>query len=93
MLKLLVFVFCFFIISEIMVKTFSITEVLYLIAKVERKKQTLYLKYEIILYQKKKRSKIFQVKAIHKDFRKTIFPSLVFLFNLSKSVVLCVKKI
>ena len=42
--------------------------------------------------QKEKRSKMFQVKAISKDVRKTIVPSLMFLFNLSKSVVLCVKK-
>ena len=36
---------------------------------------------------------MFQVKAIRKDVRvrKTIVPSFMFLFNLSKSVVLCVK--
>ena len=65
---------------------------LYLIAKVERKELTFHLKYEIILCQKEKRSKMFQVKAISKDVRKTIVPSFMFLFNLSKSVVLCVKK-
>ena len=42
----------------------------------------------MILYQKEKRSKIFQVKTISKDVRKTIVPSFVFLFNLSKSVFL-----
>ena len=31
-------------------------------------------------------------KAISKDVRKTIVPSFMFLFNSSKSVVLCVKK-
>ena len=62
-----------------------------LIAKVDRK-ETFYLKHEIIFCQKEKRSKMFQVKAISKDVRKTIVPSLMFLFNLSKSVVLCVKK-
>ena len=67
--------------------------VLYLIAKVERKEKTFYLKYEIILFQKEKRSKMFQVKAISKDVRKTIVPSFMFLFNLWKSIVLCVKKI
>ena len=54
-----------------------------------------YLKDEIILIvlcQKEKRSKMFQVKAITKDVRKTIVPSFMFLFNLSTSVVLCVKK-
>ena len=66
--------------------------VLYLIAKVERKEETFYLKHEIILWQKKKRSKMFQVKAISKDVRKTIVPSFMFLFNLWKSIVLCVKK-
>ena len=62
-----------------------------LIAKVDRK-ETFYLKHEIIFCQKEKRSKMFQVKAISKDVRKTIVPSFMFLFNLSKSVVLCVKK-
>ena len=66
--------------------------VLYIIAKVERKNKLFNLKHEIILCQKEKRSKMFQVKAISKDVRKTIVPSLMFLFNLSKSVVLCVKK-
>ena len=68
---------------------------LYLIAKVEIMKlshEIIKLKHEIILCQKEKRSKMFQVKAISKDVRKTIVPSLMFLFNLSKSVVLCVKK-
>ena len=64
----------------------------YLIAKVERKEETLYLNHEISFYQKEKRSKIFQVKAISKDVRKAIVSSFMFLFNLSKSVVLCVKK-
>ena len=64
----------------------------YLIAKVERKEETLYLKHEISFYRKEKRSKIFQVKAISKDVRKAIVSSFMFLFNLSKSVVLCVKK-
>ena len=66
--------------------------VLYIIAKVERKNKLFNLKHEIILCQKEKRSKMFQVKAISKDVRKTIVPSFMFLFNLSKSVVLCVKK-
>ena len=35
---------------------------------------------------------MFQVKAISKDVRKMIVPSFMLLFNLSKSVVLCVKK-
>ena len=65
---------------------------LYLIAKVERK-ETFYSKHEIIFGQKEKRSKMFQVKAISKDVRKTIVPSFMFLFNLWKSVVLCVKKL
>ena len=65
----------------------------YLIAKVERKEKTLYLKHEIILYQKEKRSKSFQVKTISKDVRKTIVPSFMFLFNLLKPFVFCVKKI
>ena len=42
--------------------------------------------------EKEKRSKIFQVKTLSKDVRKMIVPSFMFLFNLSKSVVLCVKK-
>ena len=42
-----------------------------------------YLKHEIILYQKEKRSKILQVKTLSKDVRKTIVPSFMFLFNLS----------
>ena len=36
---------------------------------------------------------MFLVKAISKDDRKTIVPSFMFLFNLLKSVVLCVEKI
>ena len=35
---------------------------------------------------------MFQVKAISKGVRKTIVPSFMFVFNLSKSVVFCVKK-
>ena len=35
---------------------------------------------------------MFQVKAISKDVRKTIVPSLMFLFNLSKSVILSVER-
>ena len=66
--------------------------VLYLIAKVERKNKLFNLKHEIILCQKEKRSKMFQVKAISKDVRKTIVPSFMFLFNLSKSVAFCIKK-
>ena len=50
------------------------------------------LKHEIILCQKEKRSRMFQVKAIRKDVRKKIVPSPMFLFNLSRSVVLFVKK-
>ena len=37
--------------------------------------------HEIILYQKEKRNKIFQVKTVSKDVRKTIVPSFMFLFN------------
>ena len=33
------------------------------------------------MYQKEKRNKIFQVKAISKDIRKTIVPLFMFLFN------------
>ena len=65
---------------------------LYIIAKVERKNKLFNLKHEIILCLKEKRSKMLQVKVISKDVRKTIVPSFMFLFNLSKSVVLCVKK-
>ena len=65
---------------------------LYLIAKVESKESTLNSKHEIILHQEEKRSKIFQVKTISKNVRKTIVPSLMLRFNLSKSVVLWVKK-
>ena len=71
---------------------FSRIMVLYIIAKVERKNNLFNLKHEIILCQKETRSKMFQVKVISKDVRKTIVPSFMFLFNLSKSVVLCVKK-
>ena len=35
---------------------------------------------------------MFQVKAISKDVRKTIVPSFMFLSNLWKPIVLCVKK-
>ena len=52
----------------------------------------LYLSLFFNKVQKEKRSKMFQVKEISKDTRETIVPSLMFLFNLSKSVVLCVKK-
>ena len=62
-----------------------------LIAKFDRK-ETFYLKHEIIFCQKEKRSKMFQVKALSKDVRKTIVPSSKFHLNLSRSVVLCVKK-
>ena len=77
-----------------MVKTFfSRITVLYIIAKVERKNKFFNLKHEIILCLKKRRSKMFQVKVISKDVRKTIVPSFMFLFfNMSKSVVLCVKE-
>ena len=77
-----------------MVKTFfSRITVLYIIAKVERKNKFFNLKHEIILCLKKRRSKMFQVKLISKDVRKTIVPSFMFLFfNMSKSVVLCVKE-
>ena len=44
---------------------------LYLIAKVERK-ETFYLKSKIILCQKEKRSKMFQVKARSKGVTKMI---------------------
>ena len=57
---------------------FSGTMLSYLIAKIERKEQTLYLKHEIILNQKEKRTTIFQVKMISKDIRKMIVPSLCF---------------
>ena len=63
-----------------------------LIAKVQRKKLSFYSKHEIVFGQREKRSKMFQVKAISKDVRKGIVPSLISLFNLSRSVVLCVKK-
>ena len=59
---------------------FSRMTVLYLIAKFERKNKLFNLKHEIILCQKEKRSKMFQVKVISKDVRKTIFPSFMFLF-------------
>ena len=73
MSKLLVFLlFSFFIISNIMDKTFfSRITVLYLIAKVERK-NSFYSKHGIIFCQKEKRSQMFQVKAISRDVRKTI---------------------
>ena len=46
----------------------------YLIAKVQRKGSALYLKREIIWYQKGKSSKIFQVKMLSKDIIKKIVP-------------------
>ena len=68
----------FFIISNIMVKTFFHEQLSYLIAKVERNNKLFYLKHEIILYQIEKRSKTFPVKTISKDVRKTIVPSFMF---------------
>ena len=66
---------------------------LYIIVKVETKNKLFDLKHELILCQKEKRSRMFQVKEVCKDVRKTIVPSFMFLFfNLSKSVVLCVKE-
>ena len=65
---------------------------LYLIAKVERKNKLFNLKHEIILCQKEKKSKMFQVKVISKDVRKMIVPSSILLFNLLRSAVLFVKK-
>ena len=66
---------------------------LYIIVKVETKNKLFDLKHELILCQKEKRSRMFQVKVMSKDVRKTIVPSFMFLFfNLSKSVVLCVKE-
>ena len=44
--------------------------VLYLIARVERKEETFYSKYEIILCQKEKGSKMLQNKAISKAVSK-----------------------
>ena len=46
-----------------------------------------------MLGQKEKRSKMSQVKVISKDVRKAIVPSFMFLFNLFKSVVFCIKKV
>ena len=71
--------FSFVIIPNIMVKTVFQEQLFNLIAKVERK-QTLYLKHEIILHQKEKRSRIFQVKT-SKNVRKMIVPLFMFLFN------------
>ena len=70
---------------------FSRIKVLYLIAKVERKNKLFNLKHEIISCQKEKRSKMLQVKVIrrHKNDCSIIHVSF---FNLSKSVVLCVKE-
>ena len=68
--------------------------VFYLIGKVEFMElshEIIKLKNEIILCQKDKRSKMFQVKAISKVVRKTIVPSFMSLFNLLKSLILCVK--
>ena len=42
--------------------------------------------------RKKREAKFFHVKALSKYLRKTIVPSFMFLFNLSKSFVLCVIK-
>ena len=53
---------------------------LYLIAKVERKNKLFNLKHEIILCQKEKKSKMFQVKVISKKKRKMIVPSFMFNF-------------
>ena len=65
---------------------------LYIIAKVERENKLFNSKHENILCQKETTSKIFQVKVMSKGIRKTIVPSFMFLFfNLSKSVVPCVK--
>ena len=61
-------------------------------SKVERKNKLFNLKHEIILGQKEKKRKLFQVKVISKDLRKMIVPSFMFLFNLSKSVAFCMKK-
>ena len=72
---------------------FSRITVLYLIAKVERNNKLFNLKHEIMLGQKEKRSKMSQVKVISKDVRKAIVPSFMFLFNLFKSVVFCIKKV
>ena len=44
------------------------------------------------LVSEKKRSKMFQVKVISNNVRKTIVPSFMFLFNLLKSVILCLNK-
>ena len=74
--------------------TFSRIMVFYLIGKVEFMElshEIIKLKHEIILCQKDKRSKMFQVKAISKVVRKTIVPSFMSLFNLLKSLILCVK--
>ena len=82
MLKLLVcIVFFFHYFKYYGQNIFSRTTMLYIIAKVERKEWILYLKHEIILYQKEKKNKIFRVRTISKDIRKTIVPSFMFLFN------------
>ena len=52
--------------------------VLYLIAKVERKDETFYLKQEIILFQKEKRRKMLQVKVTVKTSEKQLFHHLCF---------------
>ena len=70
---------------------FSRITVLYLIAKVERKNKLFNLKYEIILCQKEKRSKMVQLKVIRCQKNDCSIIHVSF-FNLSKSVVLCVKE-
>ena len=63
---------------------FSRITVLYLIGKVEiimkLSHEIIKLKHAIILCQKKKRSKMFQVKAIRKDVRKMIVASFMGFF-------------
>ena len=59
---------------------------LYLIEKNLKKKRISSLKHEIILYQKEKRKRIFQVKTISKDVRKAIFLSFMFLFIYAKKI-------
>ena len=59
---------------------------LYLIEKNLKKKRISSLKHEIILYQKEKRKRIFQVKTISKDVRKAIVLSFMFLFIYAKKI-------
>ena len=72
---------------------------LYLIGKVEiimkLSHEIIKLKHEIILCQKKKRSKMFQVKAISEDVRKTIVASFMVFFFKSDEVCgpLCKKNV